>query len=89
MALRLLNFAGYVCFLALIVQFRGSEALISAPDINQQHPKAIAVSNYLKLNRFVNPNCVFDPIFLYMVKSSLFVFQFSQNQVSDLTVFLM
>ncbi|CAI9286995.1 unnamed protein product [Lactuca saligna] len=42
MALWLLNFAGYVCFLALIVQFRGSEALISAPDINQQHPKAIA-----------------------------------------------
>ncbi|KVH93369.1 uncharacterized protein LOC112517486 [Cynara cardunculus var. scolymus] len=34
--------AGYVCFFALFVQFSGSKALISTPDVKQHHPKAIA-----------------------------------------------
>lgn len=42
MDIGLLNFAGYVCIFALIVEFRGSSALISTPDINQQDSKAIA-----------------------------------------------
>ncbi|KAI3789118.1 hypothetical protein L2E82_01906 [Cichorium intybus] len=44
MDIGLLNFAGYVCIFALIVEFRGSSALISTPDINQQDSKAIAFS---------------------------------------------
>ncbi|KAK9071078.1 hypothetical protein SSX86_009646 [Deinandra increscens subsp. villosa] len=42
MAPRVSNFACYVCFFALIIQFMCSKAFISTPDVNQQHPKAIA-----------------------------------------------
>lgn len=42
MAVGVSIFAGYVCFFALILQFSGSKALISTPDVNQHHPKAIA-----------------------------------------------
>ncbi|KAI3757918.1 hypothetical protein L6452_05462 [Arctium lappa] len=35
---------GYVCFFALLDQFFGSKALISNPDVNQHHSKAIMSS---------------------------------------------
>ncbi|KAJ9552162.1 hypothetical protein OSB04_016207 [Centaurea solstitialis] len=41
MAVRVLNFAGYLLFYSLIIQFSGSEASISKPDVNH-HPKAIS-----------------------------------------------
>ncbi|MFS7979386.1 hypothetical protein Hanom_Chr10g00926691 [Helianthus anomalus] len=39
MAIRVSN---YVCLFALLLQFIASNALISTPDVNQHHPKAIA-----------------------------------------------
>ncbi|KAI7745987.1 hypothetical protein M8C21_026851 [Ambrosia artemisiifolia] len=42
MAVRVSKFSYYICLFALILQFLGSKALISTPDVNQQYPKAIS-----------------------------------------------
>ncbi|KAI3770090.1 hypothetical protein L6452_01211 [Arctium lappa] len=42
MAVGVLNFAGYLCLFALIMQVSGSRALNSMPDVNRLYPKAIS-----------------------------------------------
>lgn len=42
MAFRVLNFAGYVCLFALIIQVSGSRALNSMPDVARHYPKALS-----------------------------------------------
>ncbi|CAI9294453.1 unnamed protein product [Lactuca saligna] len=41
MDFRVLNFAGYVCLFALIIQVSDIRALISMPDVNRHYPKAL------------------------------------------------